>query len=110
MPPNTRGHFLYGFFWSYLKLKPETFYFSQMNLVLFDCHKTRENLLPFTFTRPVADIRIGIMTIREKWEKLLQRRSFSLTEEYLSEKFPAYNDSSPALYINGSVLPNEKLM
>lgn len=81
-----------------------------MNLVLFDCHKSRENLLPLTFTRPVADIRIGILTVREKWEKLLNVKSFSLTEDYLSEKFPAYRDSSPALYVSGSVLPDEKLI
>ena len=81
-----------------------------MNLVLFDCHKNRENLLPLTFTRPVADIRIGILTIREKWEKLLNIKSYSLTEEYLSEKFPAYHDTSPALYVSGSVLPNEKFI
>ncbi len=81
-----------------------------MNLVLFDCHKNRENLLPLTFTRPVADIRIGILTIREKWEKVMNIKSCSLTEEYLSEKFPAYRDSSPALYVSGSVLPDEKLV
>ena len=81
-----------------------------MNLVLFDCHAVRENLLPLTFTRTVADIRIGILTIREKWEKHLQQKSFSLTETYLQQKFPFTKDSSAALYINGSVLPNEKLV
>ncbi len=30
----------------------------------------RNALLPFTFTRPVADIRVGILTIREKWENI----------------------------------------
>lgn len=81
-----------------------------MNLILFDCHKTRENLLPLTFTRPVADIRIGILTIREKWEKYLDQKSFSLTEEYLLGKFPACTDSTTALYVNGSILPNENLI
>ena len=81
-----------------------------MNLILFDCHKTRTELLPFTFTRPVADIRIGILTIREKWEKMLAKQSFSLTEEYLLGKFPAAPDSSPALYVNGAILPSESLI
>lgn len=81
-----------------------------MNLILFDGHKKRENLLPLTFTKPVADIRVGILTIREKWEKLLNQKSFSLTEDYLSEKFPASKGSSPALYINGAILPDEKLV
>ena len=81
-----------------------------MNLILFDCHKHRENLLPLTFTRPVADIRIGILTIRKKWEKILAQKSFTLTENYLLDKFPAAADSSAALYINGAVLPNDGLM
>ncbi|MCB0464066.1 MAG: glucose-1-phosphate thymidylyltransferase, partial [Aequorivita sp.] len=41
-----------------------------MNYILFDGN-VRNQLLPFTFTRPVADIRVGILTIREKWEHLL---------------------------------------
>jgi UDP-N-acetylglucosamine diphosphorylase/glucosamine-1-phosphate N-acetyltransferase len=81
-----------------------------MNLILFDCHKSRENLLPFTFTRTVADIRIGILTIREKWENVLKQQSFSLTEEYLQEKFPGCKNATHALYINGTVLPDEKLI
>ena len=81
-----------------------------MNLILFDCHKNRENLLPLTFTRPIADIRIGILTIREKWEKILTQKSFTLTENYLLDKFPAAVDSSAALYVNGAVLPNEGLI
>ena len=58
----------------------------------------------------MADIRLGILTIREKWEKLLNKKSFSLTEEYLYGKFPASPDSSPAIYVNGSVLPDENLI
>jgi UDP-N-acetylglucosamine diphosphorylase/glucosamine-1-phosphate N-acetyltransferase len=81
-----------------------------MNIILFDCHTSRENLLPFTFTRPVADIRVGILTIREKWEKELQTSSYTLSEEYLSGRFPFYNGSEAALYINGAVLPNEHLI
>lgn len=80
-----------------------------MNLILFDCHKNRENLLPLTFTRPVADIRVGILTIREKWEKLLEQKSYSLTESYLNDKFAACTDAAPALYVNGGVLPDAKM-
>lgn len=81
-----------------------------MNIVLFDCHTTRENLLPFTFTRPVADIRVGILTIREKWEKFLQVTSFTLSEEYLSGRFPFFNGNDAAVYINGALLPDENLI
>lgn len=81
-----------------------------MNLILFDCHKNRENLLPLTYTRPVADIRIGILTIREKWEKVLNQKSYSLTENYLAGKFKPCTDPAPALYINGGVLPDEHMV
>ncbi len=81
-----------------------------MNIVLFDCHTTRENLLPFTFTRPVADIRVGILTIREKWEKFLQVTSFTLSEEYLSGRFPFFHGNDAAVYINGALLPDENLI
>ena len=81
-----------------------------MNFILFE-DKTRINLLPLTFTRPVADIRIGILTIREKWEKLLQSKTSSKTEAYLSKKFPLeFAIDSDNIWINGSFCPNEKLI
>ena len=51
-----------------------------MNYILFD-GTVRNALLPFTFTRPVADIRVGIFTIREKWEQYLGYTTSTLTEE-----------------------------
>ncbi|MDZ7649825.1 MAG: putative sugar nucleotidyl transferase [Cytophagales bacterium] len=42
-----------------------------MNLILFDNPTIRQNLLPFTFTRPGTGIRGGILTIAEKWENIL---------------------------------------
>ena len=58
-----------------------------MNYILFD-GDVRNALLPFTYTKPVADIRIGILTIREKWEKYLNYTTTTITEEYLEEKYP----------------------
>lgn len=55
-------------------------------------------------------MRVGILTIREKWEKALGEKSFSLTENYLHEKFPACPGGDGALYINGSILPDEQLV
>ena len=49
-----------------------------MNYILFD-GPSEIILLPFTYTRPVADIRIGILTIREKWETYL---GFTTTTDY----------------------------
>ncbi len=79
-----------------------------MNYILFDSTH-RNNLLPLTFTRPVADLRIGILTIREKWEFMLGEKTSTLTEPYLSEKFPLVKAESNIL-INGSVCPNKELV
>ena len=59
-----------------------------MNYILFDDQKVREDLLPLTFTRPVAEIRFGISTMREKWERFLGEKTSTLTEGYLSKKYP----------------------
>ena len=79
-----------------------------MNYILFD-GTVRNNLLPFTFTRPVADIRIGILTIREKWEKFLGNTTTTITEDYLTEKFPMVEMAENVL-INASYLPNQQLV
>jgi len=78
-----------------------------MNYILFD-GPSRNNLLPFTFTRPVADIRIGILTIREKWEAYLDFTTTTVTEDYLSEKFPMV-EMDENIMINASFLPNQTL-
>ncbi len=75
-----------------------------MNYILFD-GPSRNNLLPFTYTRPVADIRIGILTIREKWEKYLGFTTTTITEDYLSDKFPMV-EMEENIMINASYLPN----
>lgn len=79
-----------------------------MNLILFD-NEARNHLLPFTFTRPATDIRCGILTIREKWEKRLHLSSFSLTEDYLQTKFPFHSDDDN-LFVLGNLLPNNDLV
>lgn len=79
-----------------------------MNYILFD-GTVRNALLPFTFTRPVADIRVGILTIREKWEKYLGYTTTTLTEEYLMEKYPMV-EMEQNVMINASFLPNEVLV
>ncbi|WP_405246215.1 GlmU family protein [Cellulophaga sp. Asnod2-G02] len=79
-----------------------------MNYILFD-GTVRTALLPFTFTKPVADIRVGIFTIREKWENYLKSTTTSITEEYLSEKYPMVELEENVL-INASFLPNETLV
>ena len=79
-----------------------------MNYILFDDY-ARNNLLPLTFTRPVADLLTGILTIRQKWETYLKAETSSLTsDDYLSEKFPMVKGDHNIL-INGSILPNQRL-
>ena len=75
-----------------------------MNYILFD-GPARNALLPFTFTRPVADILVGIMPIRQKWEMRLGSTTTTLTEDYLSEKFPMV-EMEENVMINASFLPN----
>lgn len=79
-----------------------------MNYILFD-GAARTALLPFTFTRPVAEIRIGILTIREKWEKYLGSTTSTITEDYLSDKHPMV-ELEENVMINSSYLPNPSLV
>lgn len=79
-----------------------------MNYILFD-GPSRNNLLPFTFTRPVADIRVGILTIREKWEMYLDTTTTTVTEDYLSDKYPMV-EMDENIMINASYLPNLELV
>jgi UDP-N-acetylglucosamine diphosphorylase/glucosamine-1-phosphate N-acetyltransferase len=79
-----------------------------MNVILFD-GPNRNSLLPLTFTRPVADLRVGILTIREKWEKLLGTTTTTLTEPYLEEKYPMV-EMENNIMIDASYLPTEELI
>ena len=79
-----------------------------MNYILFD-GPCRNNLLPLTYTRPVAEIRVGVLTIREKWETFLHSTITSITEDYLSDKFPMV-EFDENIFINASFLPNPELV
>ncbi len=79
-----------------------------MNYILFD-GENREALLPFTYTRPVADLRIGILTIREKWELYLGATTTTVTEDYLSDKYPMV-EMEENVMINASYTPSEVLV
>ena len=76
-----------------------------MNIILFDNTK---QLLPLSYTRPISHFRIGISTIKEKWELYFDDVSVQ-TEEYLSHKFPL-NFSEQNLWINSSIIPNDNLV
>lgn len=78
-----------------------------MNYILFD-DESRYRLLPFTHTRPVADIRCGIFTMRERWEYLLDKTTSTLTENYLQAVFPLHQEPDN-IFINGAVFGNREL-
>ena len=79
-----------------------------MEIILFD-DESRQSLLPLTHTRPVSEIRIGILRIREKWELYFQGNYSFLTEPFLSKKFQ-FLPGKENVFINGSVLPTSSLV
>lgn len=78
------------------------------NIVLFDGYE-RPHLLPLTATKAIADLRIGILTIREKWEKHLNKEVDILTVDYLNPKYN-YQKKDNSVYINSTVLPSKELV
>lgn len=79
-----------------------------MTIILND-ETSHQFLLPLTYTKPASELRIGILCIREKWEKRLEGEYSWKTEDYLSEKYPS-SQNSDAIIINASVCPNENLV
>jgi UDP-N-acetylglucosamine diphosphorylase/glucosamine-1-phosphate N-acetyltransferase len=80
-----------------------------MNYILIDFSNHRKALLPFTFTRPISEIRIGILSISEKWKHHLNEEISYKTEDYLQEKFP-YRKAELNTFINSTVLPTPSLI
>jgi len=90
-----------------------------MNIIFFDDPSIKQSLLPFTWIRPAAGTRIGILKIYEKWVHALKagisgsdhfQVGFSfLTESYLAQKFPVkYTEGQ--VYINGALCPNQEIL
>ncbi|MBP6386726.1 MAG: GlmU family protein [Pseudarcicella sp.] len=79
-----------------------------LQYLLFDDFSIRQHLLPLAFTRPISYFRIGILTIKEKWECEFNNTFSVVTEEYLAPKFPT-NLGADNIFINASLLPNDSL-
>lgn len=77
-----------------------------MAINLFD-DQSWLSLRPLTFTRPVADLRIGILTIAKKWAKYLDTEVGFLTQAYLAKKYTAHQAK---LFINGAICPDHELI
>lgn len=81
-----------------------------MNYILSDSDSVRNNLLPMTYTRPVSELRVGILTIREKWERLLPGSYTYATVPYLAELFPeAESRDSDTVTIASHIIPDRQL-
>lgn len=80
-----------------------------MNYILFETEIDRGNLLPFTFTRPVSEIRCGILTLTDKWKRYLDGPLSFKTQSYLQTKFKM-EASSSNIMLNGTVFPNAALV
>ncbi|TKD60682.1 GlmU family protein [Flavobacterium sp. ASW18X] len=79
-----------------------------MNYILFDGND-KQALLPFTYTRPIGEIRVGILTIKEKWENYLASEVSYFVEDYLAQKFPLQLGKTNVV-INATYLPTKALL
>ncbi|MGK7394258.1 MAG: GlmU family protein [Candidatus Cyclobacteriaceae bacterium M3_2C_046] len=79
-----------------------------MNTILFDQPDIKSALLPLTYTKPVGKLRVGILTIEEKWQRFIKDQVSYLTEEYLKQKFQLQVAPDNWL-INGAVCPDQEL-
>jgi len=83
-----------------------------MNIIFFE--DNRIQFLPLVYAKPLAKIRVGILTIEDKWKKCFQENNISITtsyitEAYLSEKFPA-EEQEENIFINARFFPNKRLV
>jgi UDP-N-acetylglucosamine diphosphorylase/glucosamine-1-phosphate N-acetyltransferase len=77
------------------------------DILLIDFQKDQLSLLPFTYTRPISEIRLGILRLSEKWEKYLKpQKIYYLSSDYLSTKFPSAKEQNNTLIINSVLIPN----
>ena len=78
------------------------------NIIFFEAEE-RENLLPLTFTKPVSELRMGGLTFKERWQKILSCQVSDTTQDYLSGKFPIQNQPN-SIFINPAFFPNQEIL
>jgi UDP-N-acetylglucosamine diphosphorylase/glucosamine-1-phosphate N-acetyltransferase len=83
-----------------------------MNIIFFD--DKLNQFLPLAFTKPIVKLRVGILTIEDKWKQYFQNKNISITtsyitEDYLSKKYPLI-EREENIFINSRFLPNERLV
>jgi hypothetical protein len=78
-----------------------------MKINLDDCG-LHLRFAPLTLTRPVGNLRIGILTNDERWKTYLPEAEIGfITENYLSGKFKSVENG---IRVNASIIPNEDLV
>ncbi len=89
----------------------ESSYFYQMNIQFAETPEGHQRLLPLTYTRPIANLRVGILTLDEKWCKHLSIENYGYyTQDYLSRKFLSLDASEDTLWIVDGILPSPELI
>ena len=90
-------------------LASKPYKFELMHLAFYDSPAEWQKMLPLSYTRPVADLRVGILKIHEKWARHLQGSNTTFrSEEYLDALFAPPQEKS--LTILGNVLPTDELL
>ncbi len=79
------------------------------HFILFEGNE-HDSLLPLTYLRPVGECRVGMRSIKEKWEDELKAQAYYLTQSYLQPLYPLPDNHNCTLYINASFLPDPALL
>lgn len=79
-----------------------------MAIILFD-NEFRKGLFPLTYTKAVADLRFGIVSIKERWELKSKQPVFVYTEKYLQPLYQLSGDAEH-LWIDAAVMPDQELL
>ena len=80
------------------------------NIIIYDNADVRANLLPMTYTRPTGDLRVGILTLAEKWQKRIEGNyGWQNAVPYLDERYPGGTTDENTLYIGGHIVADDNL-
>lgn len=87
------------------------FIFALMNLLLFDDPSIRQQCYPLALTRSIADFRIGILTLREKWSYAMRSLPvYVCTEAYLQPLYELPETLDDVVGIASHLFPEEQLL
>ena len=77
-----------------------------MNLILDD-HNLHKSFAPLSLTRPIGNLRIGVLTNDERWAHYLPEANISFkTEDYLSKQFKCIESNKDSIVVNAGIIPN----